>query len=160
QGIMANIHMLNTGDKTVDGNAVLDVLFAEPDPNRLIAGTFLNLDMNFSVPPSAKTEQSTECVAESDVKVIMMANHMHEFGVTATTEVVHGDTGATEVLHYDPAWSTDMVFNFVFNRWGADSAYVLHAGDTLRTRCTWDNSTTGTMTFPQEMCIGLGFALT
>ena len=159
-GIMANIHVLNTGDTPVDGNAVIDVQFADPDPSRLIAGVFLNLDMGFSVAPDAKTETSTECVAGSDVKILMQGNHMHDFGVSATTEVVHAGTGAVEVLHDDPQWSSDMQFNFVLTRWGVDDAYVLHAGDTLRTRCAWNNSTADTMTFPREMCIGLGFALT
>jgi hypothetical protein len=53
-----------------------------------------------------------------------------------------------------------MQFNAVFSTWSAEAPFVLHAGDTIRTRCDWQNSTTGTMTFPREMCIGVGFALT
>ena len=35
-GIMLNLHYLNTGTETVDGDAVVDIKFADADPNRKI----------------------------------------------------------------------------------------------------------------------------
>ncbi len=46
-----------------------------------------------------------------------------------------------------------------FSRWTTDSPFVLHVGDTIRTTCGWNNTTTDTIAFPREMCISAGFAL-
>ena len=31
--------------------------------------------------------------------------------------------------------------------------------ETIRTSCTWDNTTSSDIKFPREMCFGVGFAL-
>ena len=89
----------------------------------------------------------------------MMSNHMHEYGISATTEVVRADTGAVEVLRHDPTWEYEMQFNPLYQMWSAENPFVLRVGDTLRTSCTWHNSTEQAIAFPREMCIGAGFAL-
>jgi hypothetical protein len=159
QGIMLNLHYINTSSKPVNGDAYLDMKLADVDPNRLIAAMFLNLNGGFSLPPAAQTDSSVDCVAKSDVNIIMMGNHMHEYGIHATTEVVHADTGAVEVLRDDPEWTADMVNNPTFARWDTQSPFALHTGDTIRTSCSWNNSTADTIGFPREMCISAGFAL-
>jgi hypothetical protein len=89
----------------------------------------------------------------------MMANHMHEFGTSATTEVVRAN-GDHAMLRDDPTWTYDMQFNPIYTRWTADAPFVLSKGDTIKTTCQWDNTKPAAMTFPREMCIGAGFALT
>lgn len=158
EGIMLNLHYINTGDKPADGDAYIDVKLAEVDPNRLIAALFLNMNMNFSLPPNAQTDSNQDCVAQSDVNIIMMSNHMHEWGAHATTDVTRAD-GTVEVLRDDPVWNNDMVNNPTFATWSAQDPFVLHTGDTIRTSCTWNNDTADTLSFPREMCISAGFAL-
>jgi hypothetical protein len=84
---------------------------------------------------------------------------MHEFGVHATTEVERVDTGDVEVLRDDPSWTYEMQFNPEYNRWTVDVPFLIHPGDTLRTSCSWDNTTSERLTFPREMCISAGFVL-
>lgn len=158
-GIMLNVHFLNTGDKTIDGDAVVDVKFADPDPSRLIASMFVNVNMGFELAPEGLTDSSVECVAESDTKIIMASNHMHEFGVAASTEIQRAGSSTPEMLHDDPSWTYDMQFNIVYSRWAADSPNVVHAGDTIRTKCSWNNTTAQAMQFPREMCVGISFVL-
>lgn len=159
-GIMLNLHYLNTGDQTIDGDAVLDLKFADPDPSRKLAAMFININLGFDLPPAQHTTSSIDCVAQSDVQLIMMSNHMHEFGTSASTEVLPAGGGASEGLRDDPTWSKDMQFNPTFSRWPVDSPFVLHTGDTIRTTCNWNNTTSNDMKFPREMCVGVGFALT
>jgi hypothetical protein len=158
-GIVLNLHYINASAMTVNGDAYMDVKLAEVDPNRLVAAMFLNINGGFMLAPGTQTDSSIDCVAQSDVNLIMMANHMHEYGTHATTEVVHGDTGAVEVLRDDPVWSGEMVNNPTYARWDAKSPFVLHTGDTIRTSCSWNNSTADVINFPREMCIAAGFAL-
>jgi hypothetical protein len=158
-GIMLNVHFLNTGDKTVDGNGVIDVKLAEPDPNRLIASMFVNVNLNFDLAPKERTDSSVECVAQKDTQIIMASNHMHEYGVAASSEVVRAGSTVAESLHDDPTWTYDMQFNIVYSRWPAATPYVVHAGDTIRTNCSWQNTTANALTFPREMCVGIAFVL-
>jgi hypothetical protein len=160
QGVLLNVHYLNTGSETIDGDAVVDLKFADIDPSRLIASLFINLNGGFELPASSPATSSVDCVAKSDVKIIWMSNHMHEYGTTASTQVTRVDTGAVEELHDDATWTYDMQFNPSFTTWPSDDPFVLHAGDTLRTTCNWNNTTSSSMKFPREMCVGTGFALT
>ena len=155
---MFNVHFINTGQTVVDGDAVLDFKFADVDPNRKIAAMFLNLNFGFNLAPETRTDSSVECTAKSDVSLIMMSNHMHEYGISATTELTRA-SGGVETLHDDPDWNFDMQFNPVYSKWSPDSPLVVHAGDVIRTRCSWMNDTANSVTFPREMCIGVGFAL-
>ena len=158
-GVMLNVHYLNTGTTPIDGDAVVDFKFAEVDPNRKIAAMFLNLNFGFNLPPASRVDSSIDCVAKSDVELLMMANHMHEYGSSVKTEVVRSDTGAVEVLKDDPEWTYEMQFNVEYRRWPVDQPFVLRAGDTIRTSCQWNNPTAEALGFPREMCISVGFAL-
>jgi len=159
QGIMLNLHYINTSDHPIDGDAYIDLKLADADPDRMIAAIFLNLNGGFSLPPNSQTDSSADCIAKSDVNIIMMSNHMHEYGTHATTQVVRADSGAVEMLRDDPTWTADMVNAPTFTRWTTDSPFLLHTGDTIRTSCSWSNTTTDTIGFPREMCISAGFAL-
>jgi len=158
-GIMLNVHYLNTTTKPLDGRSAVDVKFADADPDRLIASLFVNLNVGFELPSNAKAESSVQCVAGDDVSIIMMGNHMHEFGTGATTEVIAAD-GTNVMLHDDPTWTYEMQFNPDYTRWTAEEPFVLHTGDTIRTTCRWNNTKPEMMKFPREMCLGTGFALT
>jgi hypothetical protein len=159
EGVMLNVHYINTGNEPVDGESYLDLELVEPNATRPIAALFLNLNIGFKLPPNAETDSVADCVAKSDVNVIMMSNHMHEWGSHATTQVTRGDTGVVDVLRDDPTWNGDMVNNPTFATWTAEEPYVLHAGDTIRTSCSWRNTTADELSFPREMCISAGFAL-
>jgi hypothetical protein len=126
-GIMLNVHYLNTGTTPIDGDAVVDVKFAEVDPSRKIAAMFLNLNFGFSLPPASRIDSSIDCVAKSDVQLLMLANHMHEYGTSVKTEVVRADTGAVEVLKDDPEWTYEMQFNVEYSRWPV--RFALASGD-------------------------------
>jgi hypothetical protein len=140
-GIMLNVHYLNTGDQAIDGDAVVDVKFAEIDPSRRIAAMFLNLNAGFNLAPATRTDSSIDCIAKSDVQILMMANHMHEYGTRVTTEVVRADTGAVEVMKHDPEWTYEMQFNVEYSTWPLEQPFVLRTGDTIRTSCQWSNPT-------------------
>jgi hypothetical protein len=158
-GIMLNLHYINMGTKLDSGEAYIDAKFAEIDPNRLIAALFINLNGSFNLPPAKQTDSGMDCVAQDDVKVIMMSNHMHEWGTHASTVVTRGDTGVVEMMRDDPTWNHDMVNNPTFATWTAEDPFVIHTGDTMRINCSWDNTTSETLNFPREMCLSAGFAL-
>jgi hypothetical protein len=158
-GVMLNVHFINTGTERLPGDAVVDIKMVDVDPNRTIAALFTNVNMGFEVPPSAPGTSTIDCVAKSDLHIFMMSNHMHDYGTSATTEVVRAD-GTVEELHKDAKWTTDMQFNAVYSNWPIDAPFLLKAGDTVRTTCNWNNPTATSLQFPREMCVGVGFTLT
>lgn len=159
-GVMLNVHYINTGFTDIDGEAVVDLELAPPDPSRKIASLFVNLNMGFEVAPLAQSSSTIECVAESELQIIMMSNHMHELGTSASTELVRAGGSPTEMLHEDPTWSFDMQFNPNYTHWPATAPLTIHPGDTIRTTCNWTNPGAEAVQFPREMCLGVGFALT
>jgi hypothetical protein len=158
-GVLLNLHYINTGEEPIDGDAVLDLKFEEADPDRMIAALFVAINARFMLTPSVQTDSSIDCAVKSDVDIIMMANHMHEYGISASTQVLRADTGAMELLREDAAWTYDMQFNPTYTRWEVTSPFTLHAGDAIRTSCSWMNSSDASISFPREMCISAGFAL-
>jgi hypothetical protein len=142
----------------VDGNAVIDMNTVPTDPARTIATMFANVSTNVNLPPAAQTTSVVDCSVKSELPFLMMANHMHEYGFKAATEVIHAD-GTTEELRTDGSWSNDQQFNPIYSHFPLASPLVVHAGDTIRTSCTWNNKTTTAIQFPREMCTASGFVL-
>jgi hypothetical protein len=159
KGIMLSVHVLNTGDMPVDGNAVLDMNMVESEPSRTIATMFANVSTNVTLPAAQQTTSVVDCVVRSDLSFLMMGNHMHEYGVKAFTQVIRAG-GVTEDMHTDDTWSNDQSFNPVYSSFPLATPLVVHNGDTIRTSCTWNNSTPNAILFPREMCTASGFILT
>jgi len=154
--IMLNTHFLNVGDEPVDGETVLDVKFAEVDPNRKVASLFANVAFGFNIPAHSAHAAATECTFPKDMEFILFNNHMHDYGVTAKTEIVRSD-GKVELVHEDPIWTYEMQFRSTYTQWSLEQPLKLAEGDILRTHCEWNNQTAEAIGFPREMCVGVGF---
>lgn len=157
-GLMLNTHFLNTSTKSIQGEGVLDIQFAEVDSSRKIAGFFVNVDIGFDLPPMQKSVVDNSCTAGRDLDFFAFANHMHDYGTSTYTDVTHVG-GAVEMLHEDPKWSYEMQFNGVYTKWDVATPYHLVKGDVLHTHCEWNNDSSTDLQFPREMCIGTGFFL-
>jgi hypothetical protein len=155
QALMINTHWLNATDNAVDGQAVIDVKFAPASDQRQTADLFANNGLKFQVTPGASSYDAS-CVLRDDLSFAMVTNHMHERGYTAYTEVIHADN-TTEMLVADSTWAGDQQFNPKYAVFSLAAPRVAHAGDTIHTHCEWQNSTAKTFTFPDEMCVGIGF---
>lgn len=154
--IMLNTHFLNTGTDTIDGQTALDFKFDEVDPSRSVASMFVNITLDFTLDPAAKTTADATCTLSDDYEFFRFANHMHTYGADAYTELTRSD-GTVEDVHRDSAWDPEMQFDLVFSEWSLDTPMVMNAGDTLHTHCEWNNTTDESIEFPDEMCVGVGF---
>ena len=156
--IQVNAHYVNGTDHDLTGRAVLDFAFAEVTTERTVASLFSNGSLTFSLPPGERSTLVAECVVPRELRFIMIANHMHDHGASARTEVVRM-TGEIELLQEDPRWRKDMAYQPVFRHYPPEQPLVLRPGDIVRTRCDWNNTTDDTIAFPREMCFGTGFFL-
>jgi hypothetical protein len=117
------------------------------------------VNLGFTLAPSTHSTSHVDCVAGSDINMLMMTNHMHDFGSSATSEVVRAEGSTTEMMHDDPTWTYEMQFNANYSVWSVAEPFVVHKGDTIRTTCNWNNERAEAVTFPREMCVGVGFVL-
>jgi hypothetical protein len=156
KALMANTHWLNETDSTVDGQAVIDIKFGPASSEHVIADLFANNGDSFSLPSGQLTSYDVSCKLQTGLTFAMVADHMHVLGTSAYTELVHADN-TSEMLVTDNPWSPDEQFNPTYVRYSVASPLVTVAGDTIHTHCEWTNTTSSTVTFPYEMCTGVGF---
>jgi hypothetical protein len=65
--------------------------------------------------------------------------------------------GDTETF-IDQAWtSEDATGNTRGRLFPIDAPFTIHAGDTARLSCTWENTTTDPIAFPREMGVFFGY---
>ena len=160
ESLMLNTHFLNTSDAAALGQGVLDVEFAPPSSSAQVAGFFTNLNTTFDLAPGNSSPQVADarCVVQQDFQLFAFADHMHGLGSSAFTEVIDADGGTTPMVT-DPAWSPELMFNPTFATWPTSAPMTVHSGETIHTHCEWINDGTTAVTFPTEMCVGLGFFL-
>jgi hypothetical protein len=158
QTIMLNTHFINTTSDPFDGYTVIDIKFAEVDEDRTIATLFPVGGMAFEVPAGSQGDFTTECVVPERMELVGMSNHMHDWGDTAITEVERAN-GEVIVLRDDRTWSYEMQFKAEWEFWHIQDPFIIEAGDTVRTRCTWENTTDQPLAYPREMCFGRAYVL-
>jgi hypothetical protein len=155
QALMINTHWLNATDETLDGQAVLDVKFDAASDQRQTADLFANSGLKFQI-AAGTTTYDTSCVLQRDFSFAMISNHMHEHGWAAYSELIHPD-GSHDMVAVDSTWATDTQFNPHYTMYSVAAPKLAHAGDVFHTHCEWQNNTTRTLAFPDEMCTGFGF---
>jgi len=135
------------------------VKFDEVDTSRKVASMFVNLTVDFTVEPLTKTTADATCTMPRDMQFLSFANHMHSYGSSAETDLMQADGTTSEMVRSDPTWSPEMQYNPTFTNWTLDAPLLLKQGDVLTTHCEWENTTSNSVTFPDEMCVGIGFFL-
>jgi hypothetical protein len=157
QSLMMNSHYINTTTARTTGRAFLDVKYTKPSPDSIVASFFVNGSVQFALSPHSEGASEGKCVLEHDIKLIDFTNHMHERGAKVSTTITHAADGKTEDLQRDDAWQYEWQFNPPRRLFSVKEPHVLKAGDTLTTSCAWNNTSAEMITFPREMCFGVGF---
>lgn len=156
--LMLNTHFINPTGAAFDGQAVVDLQLADTTPDEKVAGMFTNLTTSFSVPANSQGVADTSCVAQKDMDFLSFSNHLHEWGTSGFSEIIRQD-GSKVMLSRDATWSAEKVFDPSFAAWTVDAPMAVKKGDTIHTHCEWNNTTSGALEFPQEMCVGFAFYL-
>src|SRR5439155_5311233 len=156
QALVINSHWVNASQQTLDGQAVIDVKFSEVSADHNVADIFANNGAGFMIPPGQTVSYDVNCTLQRDLSFAMVTNHMHGHGVAALSELIHGD-GTHELLVKDDTWAADQKFNPRYARFSVAQPKTAKKGDVYHTRCTWTNTGANMLSFPTEMCAGVGF---
>ena len=128
------------------------------DPNAQVASLLASTTTNFSIAAGATATTDVSCRVQKDFRVLMYANHMHNWGVSASTELINAD-GTSTLLKSDPVWDPSWAFHPNYTRFTLQAPALIPAGSTIHTKCTWSNTGSKALTFPDEMCVFAGFYL-
>jgi hypothetical protein len=156
-GLLANIHFINTTDHPIDGQGVVDLKSAPADSSKRVASLFSNVAIAFNIGPNATYTHDVNCALKQDLDILFFANHMHELGTSAYSEIIRAN-GTKAALREDRGWTKDDVFNLKFTQWSLDSPMKFKAGDVVHTHCEWNNPKPTPVDFPTEMCVGVGIS--
>jgi len=155
--LMANVHFINTGSATVKGQSVIDIQLQDPSAERQPASLFTNVATNF-VLENGVVSHETSCVVKQELQLITFGNHMHWLGTSAHSELVRAN-GDVVVLKHDTVWKPEMQFDNKSTVWQPGEFIKVFPGDTIKTKCQWENNKGRQVTFPEEMCVGAAFVL-
>lgn len=153
-----DVHYYNAGDDPVEGWSRLDVKLEPASSSRRAIGFFGSADISAVAKANTKTDITYKCKTKHELKFVMFANHMHEYGVAAKT-TARLPNGETLMLKEDPKWNYEWATNPNFARHSLAEPIVLPVGTELETTCSWDNTTSKDLGFPDEMCAFFAFHL-
>ncbi|MET0384985.1 MAG: hypothetical protein ABW321_03450, partial [Polyangiales bacterium] len=156
--IMVQTHYLNATDQPIVGRTAIDIKLEPVDLTRTVASMMSSTSLKIDLPAHAETSQMIECKIEKDLKFLQISNHMHDWGKIQVSDYID-PAGVMHVIKEDQAWSGDLALNPNFTKFDVASPMLVPKGSTLRTQCTWNNTTANVVTFPTEMCVFFGFIL-
>jgi hypothetical protein len=145
--LYAQSHYLNATDGDITAQDVIDLELLPADEVEQVAGTFAQVDLGLELPAGEKVTRTIECTAPLEMKVPWMLPHMHEFGAHFTLEAIID--GEARTL-YDSEWTAALRDHFPILDQQPHLEFT--GADTIRTTCTWDNTSADRLLFPREMC--------
>ena len=155
QRFVIQSHHINTTDKPI---LVNDAVFLDPKPVAEVetwAAPWVHTQTDLNIPPGEHTE-IVDCTFDTDVNLLSMLGHLHEWGSAYKVEQIDGDGTAT-TLYDIPEWDVEYRDAPPVETYGVGN-FPVTAGDTFRTTCSWNNDTDEPLGFPHEMCATVGFA--
>lgn len=146
-------HYVNATLQDIRVRDAIHVHTATPESVTTRLGFYALTDVSFKAQPG-KDSVSFDCVVPQDMTFLMAGPHMHEWGDWMKVEA--GPPEALAAIVDIPKWESDFrdlppVSTFI------DEPLVLHAGDTVRVTCAWDNDLDVPLGFPKEMCALYGY---
>jgi hypothetical protein len=153
QQIVIQTHYINAGGKDREVEDDITVRLLPPADVKIFANAYVAVDTKFKIPPRADgVARTTTCTLESDLQIITMLGHMHEWGKHYKLERLD-DKGTVVDTLIDHDWDPSYATHPPTKRWPTESPLMLAKGTRLRQTCTWNNDTAEEMTFPREMCV-------
>jgi hypothetical protein len=143
------IHYYNSTGTTQPDRSGVRMCMTSKIPANVATLTWLGTE-NINIPAMAQGTATGTCTpgtTSADIHLVYASPHMHKLGSHMKT-VINRKGGGTDVV-------VDQAFAFSDQR-TYPTPFVVHAGDTLTTTCTWMNNTPATVNFgtstTAEMC--------
>jgi len=150
KALALGLHVYNPSTEPLSGTSGIEIVRAKPEDVHSEADLMLAGPISFSLPPGKETTITGTCKISSDQTVFTLFPHMHQLGTHLKTTITVD--GAESVLH-----DADYFFEEQYELPVGPIAF--HTGDTVTTDCTYNNTTSRSVTFGEssdtEMCFSI-----
>lgn len=148
--IFLQLHIFNLTDAPIAGTSGVEVLVVEPNEVTDEVDLFLPGPTDLSIPPNKETTVTGTCTVREPQTVFALFPHMHQLGTHFKTTFTVG--GVDQVIHNGGYAFDEQAFLPI-------GPTVMSAGDKITTECTWNNTTSQTVTWGEssttEMCFSI-----
>jgi len=152
--LLVQLHLLNSGEADVTETVEIS-MHRSSAKNPQPVGTYVFGTTDLNLPAGKRSEVEGACALSEPVKMVAAFPHMHRLG---------------RKLHFDAGPSMDDLHElFARDPYEFDDQHTepveitLHAGDSARVTCDYDNDTLHDVSFGEsttnEMCFFVGFAV-
>lgn len=153
--LVVNEHYINATAHDAEVQAAVNVGLADPGQSYVPAGNLAFTNTSMELKPGAQA-LDIRCAVQKDVPVWSLQPHMHTLGTRFLLERTP-DGGATDALPETlidvTNWQAEYEFHPPETFYDLASPLMLHAGDQIHVRCEWQNDTSKTLYFGDEMCV-------
>jgi Copper type II ascorbate-dependent monooxygenase, C-terminal domain len=144
------LHIFNQTDGTLEGTSGVEMLEVDPATVTDEIDMFLPGPKELMIPAGLETTIAGTCTVTSSYQVFALFPHMHQLGTHLKTTITAG--GVEHVLN-------DAPYNFEHQAVLTFEPIQLSPGDTIKTECTWMNTTAQPVTYGEssttEMCYSI-----
>lgn len=148
--LVLQLHLFNTAFEPLSGTSGIEVVEIAPENLEQEADIFLPGPLNLNIAPNQVTTQAGVCNVDSDTTLFAVFPHMHQLGTHFKTTLTIG--GADTVIH-------DGDYDFNHQAFIPFEPIALGAGDSITTECTWNNTTSQSVSWGEssttEMCFSI-----
>jgi hypothetical protein len=151
--IIVNHHYLNASAQPIEqAQSAVTVLYSPPGAPVTESSSLAVTDSGMTVAPGMNSVDTT-CTMNQDYAAWSLLPHAHNWATHVTVD--HVTSSTTERL-FDVAWNPSYAFHPPAKTLDPSQPYLLRKGDQIHIHCDYDNTSSGTLVFGQEMCVMYG----
>lgn len=152
--LLVQMHLLNAGDRAVQGSVAIDMhrsTAANPRP----VSTYVFGTTKLALPPHQQSQVAGHCEVKEPLQLIAAFPHMHMLGTGLRFERGADDRDMKTLFAREPYDFDDQHIEAI--------DIALQPGDRVRTTCAYDNTSASPVMFGEstttEMCFFIAFAI-
>ena len=153
--LLIQSHHINYTDQSILLNDRIELDTMPVDEVETFAAPLIHTSTDLAIAPGTST-QTVTCTFEEDYSLLYVFGHLHEYGTAIKIDYNKLD-GTTETLYDIPVWDVEYRDLPPITRYD-DGELSVKAGESFTTTCSWDNTGTETLGFPEEMCVASAMA--
>ncbi len=154
--IVIQSHYINYGEDPIRISDVAQFITVpeEDEAAQTIASYFIANHGQLNLPPG-ESSANIECDIDEDLNIIVMLGHMHERGKSFSATL--SDGADDQMLYEIDAWTNEYRDVPPVSLFPDTDPLVMDQGKHLTVTCNYDNQTGENITFPEEMCVLVGY---
>ncbi|MCP4868566.1 MAG: hypothetical protein GY898_07585 [Proteobacteria bacterium] len=154
--MVVDAHYINPTDEDIVTSVTFQLRTTPEEEVEEWGGAWTHHAQTLELPPGEITSRENTCAGQSEMSILSIGPHMHQWGWAYTVDLHRKDGTVERVLTHDtwdPDWRLDPVVTYF-----APGEIVVQPGDWFTTTCTWNNTTDHILDYPEEMCSTFGMA--